>query len=65
MDGRVMVLEVPYQDGLTIPAYLVLPPSSKRLGGAGTNGTPVVVNFGGPVPRRKSSITPLPLLGLT
>ena len=46
VDGRVMVLEVPYQDGLTIPAYFFLPPPSKRLGVPGNNGTPVVVHFG-------------------
>lgn len=48
MAGRVMVLEIPYQGDLVMPAYLYLPPASQRLGGhAGGKDTPVIVNCGG------------------
>jgi pimeloyl-ACP methyl ester carboxylesterase len=47
MDCRVMALEIPYEDGQMMPAYLYLPSPSRRLGGAGTTDTPIIVNCGG------------------
>ncbi|KAL2173698.1 Alpha/Beta hydrolase protein [Thermothelomyces heterothallicus CBS 202.75] len=51
MDCRVMVLEIPYQDGILMPAYLYLPPAAGRQvgggggggGGPGTEDSPVPV----------------------
>ncbi len=42
-----MALEIPYEDGVMMPAYLYLPAPAKRLGGPGLNSTPVVVHVGG------------------
>lgn len=40
-DGQVLELQVPYQDGVSLPAYLHLPPPSSQLPGK----TPILVNF--------------------
>jgi len=47
MENRVIVLEIPYHNGITLPAYLYLPASSRRMTDAGSQDTPVVVNCGG------------------
>ncbi|KAL9118800.1 MAG: hypothetical protein Q9187_004644 [Circinaria calcarea] len=43
MEGKVLVLEIPYQGGITLPGYLYLPPPAKRVRGK----IPVIVNCGG------------------
>ncbi|KAK3296591.1 Alpha/Beta hydrolase protein [Chaetomium fimeti] len=47
MDSRVMVLEIPYQDDVTMPAYLYLPAASRRMRGNGLKRTPIIVSCGG------------------
>ncbi|KAL2158311.1 hypothetical protein VTH06DRAFT_4632 [Thermothelomyces fergusii] len=52
MDCRVMVLEIPYRDGIPMPAYLYLPSAASRRqraagGGPGPRGSPVIVVPGG------------------
>ena len=44
MEGKIVMLDIPYQDGRTLPGYLFLPPAEKRLPGGKT---PVLVNCGG------------------
>ncbi|KAH6641937.1 Alpha/Beta hydrolase protein [Chaetomium tenue] len=47
METRVMVLEIPYQDHVSMPAYLYLPAASRRMRGAGANRTPIIISCGG------------------
>lgn len=47
MEARVMVLDIPYQDGVTMPAYLYLPAASRRMRGTGTKRTPIIISCGG------------------
>ncbi|KAL8979640.1 MAG: hypothetical protein Q9205_005072, partial [Flavoplaca limonia] len=44
MDGQVMTMDVPYEGGKTLAAYLFLPPTSKKLR---NRKTPILVNCGG------------------
>ncbi|KAI4199283.1 MAG: hypothetical protein LQ346_002592 [Caloplaca aetnensis] len=44
MDGQVVTLDVPYEDGKTLAAYLFLPPASRKLR---DRKTPVLINCGG------------------
>ncbi|KAI0490979.1 Alpha/Beta hydrolase protein [Xylaria cf. heliscus] len=41
MDSTVHILQIPYEDSLKLPAYLYLPPPSRRLSGK----VPLVINF--------------------
>lgn len=43
MDGEVVFVDIPYENGLTLPGYLCLPPRDARLPGK----TPVVLYAGG------------------
>lgn len=43
LDGDVHFLDIPYENGVTLPGYLYLPPADKRLPGK----TPILVNSGG------------------
>ncbi|KAL8683661.1 MAG: hypothetical protein Q9186_000434 [Xanthomendoza sp. 1 TL-2023] len=44
MEGQVVTLNVPYEDGKTLAAYLFLPPASKRLR---NQDCPILINCGG------------------
>ena len=44
MDGEVVFVEIPYENGLSLPGYLCLPPAGARLPG---QKTPVVLYAGG------------------
>ncbi|KAK0725836.1 Alpha/Beta hydrolase protein [Lasiosphaeris hirsuta] len=44
-DGKTFFLDIPYEDGLTLPGYLYLPHESKRLPGG--QKTPILINSGG------------------
>ncbi|KAF2084692.1 alpha/beta-hydrolase [Saccharata proteae CBS 121410] len=43
-EGQVIELEIPYEDGYSLPGYLFLPPQSKRLP---NQKAPVLINCGG------------------
>ena len=43
LDGNVHLLDIPYENNITLPGYLYLPPASRRLPGE----IPVFVNSGG------------------
>lgn len=43
MDGQVHTLDISYQDGISLPAYLFLPPAPRRVAGK----IPILVNFVG------------------
>ncbi|KMU74733.1 hypothetical protein CISG_00663 [Coccidioides immitis RMSCC 3703] len=44
MDETIVVLDIPYEDGLTLPGYLYLPAPLKRIPG---QKTPILLNCGG------------------
>jgi dipeptidyl aminopeptidase/acylaminoacyl peptidase len=44
MDGVAMALEIPYEDGVSLPAYLFLPPDDRHQAGGKT---PIAINVGG------------------
>ncbi|KAL8727610.1 MAG: hypothetical protein Q9166_005918 [cf. Caloplaca sp. 2 TL-2023] len=45
MESEVVVLDIPYEDGKTLPGYLYLPPVSKRLRGG--RKSPILISCGG------------------
>lgn len=45
MESKVVVVDIPYENGKTLPGYLYLPPVSKRL--RGNRKTPILINCGG------------------